>query len=504
MTAVGDFKFVVVGSGFFGAVYAERIATVLGEPVLVVERREHVGGNSFSEVDDVTGVEYHRYGSHLFHTSNRDVWDYVNTFTAFTNYRHRVLSRFEGKTYTMPINLMTLNRFYGTDLSPLEAKEFIAKKICSENISCPANLEEKAISLIGRELYEAFVKGYTAKQWETDPKLLPAEIISRLPVRLNYNDFYFNDTYEGLPVNGYGSIFKRMLGHRRIEVLTRCDFFDIKESLRPDVTIIYTGPIDRFFGFCFGPLAWRTLDFEITRLDVDDFQGASVINYADIDVPLHAHPRIQASPPGKRDGAGKDPDHERVFALCLGKRRAVLSCQHQFRERNIHQICKVSFCGKGCYFRWSARNLQISRHAPSHRGCTEVLRTGAHAELRRCMSRRLVLLITGVAWLVVGPVFSVSAGMRHTCDILEQAGSPCIAAHSTTRALFASYKGPLYAVQRSNPTKRSKRNPCPSRQEAMQMRLRKMHSAERLFVRSRPSTTNRGTIMISSSKSGMV
>ncbi len=297
MTGIADARFIVVGSGFFGAVFAERIANVLGERVVVLERRNHLGGNSYSEHDPETGIEYHRYGSHLFHTSSRDVWDYVNRFTAFTNYRHRVLTRHGGRMFTMPINLMTLNSFFGVDLTPGEAGAFIAERAAAEPYPNPANFEEKAISLIGRDLYEAFIQGYTAKQWETDPKLLPAEIITRLPVRFNYNDFYFNDIYEGLPVDGYHAIFERMFKNPKIETLINCDFFDVRPQLRPDAIVVYTGAIDRYFDYCHGPLSWRTLDFEIERHAVDDYQGASVINYPDREVPFtrihefkHLHP----------------------------------------------------------------------------------------------------------------------------------------------------------------------------------------------------------------------
>lgn len=297
MTNLSDYKFVVVGSGFFGAVMAERISSVLKEPVVVLERREHLGGNSYSEVDPETGIEYHRYGSHLFHTSNTEVWEWINRFTSFTNYRHRVFTRYAGRTYTMPINLMTLNNFFGVDLKPTEAKAFIAAKAAAEPYPQPANFEEKAISLIGRELYEAFIKGYTAKQWETDPRDLPADIITRLPMRSSFTDFYFADIYEGLPVDGYAAIFNRIFDDARIKTITNCDFFDVRAQLDPQARIIYTGAIDRYYDYCFGPLSWRTLDFEIERHQVDDFQGASVVNYPETNVPYtrihefkHLHP----------------------------------------------------------------------------------------------------------------------------------------------------------------------------------------------------------------------
>ena len=303
MIGLGEYRFVVVGSGFFGAVMAERIATVLNQPVLVMERRDHLGGNSYSETDAETGIEYHRYGSHLFHTSSEEVWAWINQFSRFTNYRHRVFTRYRGRTYTMPINLMTLNTFFGVDLQPGEAAAFIREKAAAEPYPHPQNFEEKAISLIGRELYEAFVQGYTAKQWETDPKLLPAAVISRLPVRFNLNDFYFDDVYEGLPVDGYQAIFDRIYAHPNITTVTGIDYFDVRSAIRPDATVIYTGAIDRFYDDRFGPLAWRTLDFELERPKMPDFQGTSVVNYPDRDTPYtrihefrHLHPERRYDP----------------------------------------------------------------------------------------------------------------------------------------------------------------------------------------------------------------
>ena len=296
------YKLLVVGSGFFGATIAYNVATELGLPVLVLERRSHLGGNSYSEVDSATGIEYHRYGSHLFHTSSSKVWDFINRFSAFTNYRHRVFTRHNERTYTMPINLMTINNFFGTNLTPTQARTFVAQQVTESGIGQPSNLEEKAISLIGRPLYEAFVRGYTAKQWETDPSALPPEIITRLPVRFNFNDFYFSDTYEGVPADGYEAIFKRMLTHPNIHVTTECDFFEVRGLIDAAIPVVYTGPVDRFYDYQFGELGWRTLDFEVERLQVDDFQGAAVVNYPDPDVAFtrihefkHLHPERRHS-----------------------------------------------------------------------------------------------------------------------------------------------------------------------------------------------------------------
>ena len=284
MTDLGNnHRLIIVGAGFCGATIAYKVANELALPVLVIERRGHIGGNAYSKTDSETGIEYHKYGSHLFHTSNETVWKFITQFSSFNNYRHRVFSNHRGRLYTIPINLMTINWFFGCNLDPEGARKFIKQQAEKENIVSPRNFEEKAISLIGRRLYEAFIKGYSLKQWETDPASLPAEIISRLPVRFSLNDFYFSDRYEGLPTDGYTAIFDRLLSHPKIQVVNNCDYFDVREQLDPRVLRVFTGPVDRYFEYKFGELGWRTLDFEMERLDVEDFQGAPVVNYPDLD-----------------------------------------------------------------------------------------------------------------------------------------------------------------------------------------------------------------------------
>ncbi len=284
---------VIAGSGLFGLTIAERCARELGLRVLIAERRDHIGGNAYSEVEPSTGIEVHRYGAHLFHTSNERVWEYVNRFTSFTDYRHRVFSIFKGRVYPMPINLATICEYFGRAMSPDEARALIAGQ--AAEVTDPANLEEKAISLIGRPLYEAFIRGYTAKQWQTDPKDLPAEVITRLPVRYTFDNRYFDDRYEGLPADGYTAWLERMADHPRIEVRLGTDFFDLGAA--GNVPVVYTGPLDRYFGHSEGALGWRTLDFDLDVLPTGDFQGTPVMNYADEDVPYtrihefrHFHP----------------------------------------------------------------------------------------------------------------------------------------------------------------------------------------------------------------------
>jgi UDP-galactopyranose mutase len=280
-----DAKFLVVGAGFFGAVIAERIAAVLGERVMVIDRKSHIGGNSWSADDAETGIECHCYGSHIFHTGNLEVWEYVNRFTAFNSYRHRVLTSYQGRVFQMPVNLATINDFYGRSMTPDEAAALLVAEALRTGITAPANLEEKAISQIGRPLYEAFVSGYTRKQWETDPRQLPADIITRLPVRYSYKSDYFNDPWQGIPLDGYQRLFTRLLDHPLIEIALDVDFFALREKIPATCTVIYTGAIDRYFDYRYGRLGWRTLDFEKEVLPTGDYQGTTVMNYAEVAVP---------------------------------------------------------------------------------------------------------------------------------------------------------------------------------------------------------------------------
>ncbi len=300
------YDLIVVGSGFFGLTVAERAAAELGKKVLVLERRHHLGGNAYSEAEPETGIEVHRYGAHLFHTSNKRVWEYVNRFTEFTGYQHRVFARVKDQVYSFPMNLALLNQFFGKSHTPDEARELIAKQSSEFDTADAQNLEEKAISLIGRPLYEAFIRGYTAKQWENDPKNLGADIITRLPVRYTFDNRYFNDTYEGLPVNGYTAWLEKMAEHENIEVRLNVDYFDVREHIPAGTPTVYTGPLDRYFDYSAGRFTWRTVDFESEVVETGDFQGTSVVNYNDEEVPYtriiefrHFHPERKHYPNDK-------------------------------------------------------------------------------------------------------------------------------------------------------------------------------------------------------------
>lgn len=288
----------IVGAGLWGAVMAERLA-MLGHSVLIVDKRNHTGGNCHSCKDAHTGIEQHVYGAHIFHTANAGVWEYMNRFTSFTNYRHKVLSRYKGHVYPMPISLATINQFFGLDMSPMDVDAFLREQTVTPCQSDMLNLEDKAISLIGRPLYEAFIKGYTWKQWQTNPRELAAHIITRLPVRRNYNTDYFNDPWQGMPTNGYAALFDRLLDHPLIQVRLNTDYFQAtREHTLPAVRhTFYTGPLDAFFHYDLGRLGWRSVRFATRSEPVQDWQGAAVINEADVSIPYtrtieykHFHP----------------------------------------------------------------------------------------------------------------------------------------------------------------------------------------------------------------------
>ena len=278
--------YLVVGAGIFGATIAERSADV-GLRVLVIDRREHLAGNIYSYTDGETGIEVHKYGSHIFHTEMDEVWDYVTRFAEFNDYIHTVNTRHEGKLYPMPINLDTINLLYGTDLSAEEAEKFVTEEAKRDSekygIGEPRNFEEKGISLVGEKLYDAFLKNYTEKQWHTSAKNLSAEILSRIPVRFSHDNRYFMTAkHQGIPKDGYTKIVERMLDSDSIKVRLGIDFKDIKDELSEKNKIIYCGQVDELLDYELGVLPWRSLRFEEER--TEEGLGEAVINEADKDV----------------------------------------------------------------------------------------------------------------------------------------------------------------------------------------------------------------------------
>jgi len=283
-------KYLIVGAGFSGAVVAERLSQNENNEILVIDERSHIGGNCYTVRDPETQVMVHQYGPHIFNTNNQEVWDYITQFCEMVPFINRVKSKFKGNVYSMPINLHTINQFFGTSLSPEEAKELIASKAVS-TIEEPANFEEQALKFIGKELYEAFFYGYTKKQWGCEPRDLPAAILKRLPVRFNYNDNYYAMPLQGIPRDGYTAIFENMLNHPNIEVRLNTKF-DQDYPIAGYDHIFYTGPIDAFFDYKYGRLSYRTVYFEREVYQGEDYQGNAVINYADPDVPytrVHEH-----------------------------------------------------------------------------------------------------------------------------------------------------------------------------------------------------------------------
>ena len=274
------YDYLIVGAGPFGAVFAYE-ATKRGKKCLVIDKRNHVGGNMYCE--KVEDINIHKYGAHIFHTSNKEVWDYVNQFCTFNNYINSPIANYKGEIYNLPFNMNTFNRLWGV-VTPQEAKEKIENQVKESNITEPKNLEEQAISLVGKDIYEKLIKGYTEKQWGRQCTELPAFIIKRLPVRYTYDNNYFNDKYQGIPDGGYNVIFDKLLEGIDVELDT--DFFEKKEELLQKADkIVFTGMIDQYFDYRYGVLEYRSLRFEHETLDEENHQGNAVVNYNEREVP---------------------------------------------------------------------------------------------------------------------------------------------------------------------------------------------------------------------------
>lgn len=274
------YDYLIVGAGLFGAVFA-REATAAGRHCLVVDKRPHIAGNIYTE--EIEGINVHRYGAHIFHTNNKEVWDYVNRFAVFNRYTNSPIANYHGEIYNMPFNMNTFSKMWGIS-TPQEAKEIIASQIADLNITEPENLEEQALSLVGRDVYEKLIKGYTEKQWGRDCRELPAFIIKRLPLRFIYDNNYFNDRYQGIPVGGYTRIVEKLLDG--IEVRLNTDYLLNKEELDSLADkVVYTGMIDRYYDYRLGVLEYRSVRFETELIETDNFQGNAVVNYTEREVP---------------------------------------------------------------------------------------------------------------------------------------------------------------------------------------------------------------------------
>ena len=276
------YDYLVIGAGLFGATFAYEAAK-RGKRVKVIEKRDHIAGNIYTK--EVDGIQVHQYGAHIFHTSNKEVWDYVNQFAEFNRYTNSPVANYKGEMYNLPFNMNTFSQMWGVR-TPAEAMAKINEQRQEMAGKEPQNLEEQAISLIGRDIYEKLIKGYTEKQWGQKATELPAFIIRRLPVRLVYDNNYFNDTYQGIPVGGYTQIVEKMLDSDLIDVETGVDFFDKKDEYLKDYPkIVFTGMIDQFFDYQLGELQYRSLRFETEEKNIGNYQGNAVINYTDAETP---------------------------------------------------------------------------------------------------------------------------------------------------------------------------------------------------------------------------
>lgn len=274
------YDYLIVGSGLFGAIFAYE-ANRKGKKCLVIDKRAHIGGNIYTE--NIEGINVHKYGAHIFHTSNKEVWEYINQFAEFNHYINSPIARYKDELYNLPFNMNTFNKLWKV-MTPEEAKEKIEEEKKEAGIAKTQNLEEQAISLVGKTIYEKLVKGYTEKQWGQKATELPSFIIKRLPVRFTYDNNYFNDTYQGIPIGGYTKIVQKML--EGIEIKINCDFFsDRKELQNIAEKIIFTGPIDKFYDYRFGQLEYRSLKFETEVIGIENYQGNAVVNYTEFEVP---------------------------------------------------------------------------------------------------------------------------------------------------------------------------------------------------------------------------
>ena len=274
------YDYLIVGAGLFGSVFAYE-ATKRGKKVLVIDKRDHIGGNLYCE--NIEGINVHKYGAHIFHTSNDEIWNYVNQFCSFNNYINSPIANYKNEIYNLPFNMNTFNKLWGS-VTPEDAKNKINSQIIKSGIVEPKNLEEQAISLVGKDIYEKLIKGYTEKQWGRSCTELPAFIIKRLPVRFTYDNNYFNDKYQGIPEGGYNVIIEKLL--ENIEVRLNVDFFENRENLSKECSkILFTGMIDQYFNYKFGVLEYRSLKFENEILDIENYQGNAVVNYSEREIP---------------------------------------------------------------------------------------------------------------------------------------------------------------------------------------------------------------------------
>mgnify|MGYP004696696161 FL=1 len=353
------YDYLIVGAGLAGSILAYR-AKQCGKSVLVIEKRPHVGGNLYCE--SVDGIWVHKYGPHIFHTCNKKVWDFINSLAVFKEIHYSPLASYKGQLYNLPFNMNTFYQLWGAR-TPNEAKEIISEQR-REIVSFPRNLEEQAISLVGREIYEKLVKGYTEKQWGRECRLLPAFIIKRLPIRFTFDNNYFNDLYQGVPFEGYNQLFDSLL--EGVEVRTETDFFENKDGFEALAEkVIYSGPIDEYFGFKYGHLKYRSLRFEEVKLDMDNFQGNVAINYTDSDTPYtriveHKHflgGNQKCTVITKEYSQEWKPGLEPFYPINDTENTQVLS----FYQKEIEKLTNVSFLGRLAEYKYYDMHQIVER-----------------------------------------------------------------------------------------------------------------------------------------------
>jgi len=269
------FDFLIVGAGFAGSVLAERLANKANRKILIIDKRDHIGGNAYDYYNN-DGILIHKYGPHIFHTNSKEVFEYLSQFTPWRPYEHKVLASVDGQLVPIPINLNTINQLYGLNLNSFEVETFFANK--AEKVTGIKTSEDVVVSKVGRELYEKFFRGYTRKQWDLDPSELDASVTARVPTRTNKDNRYFTDTYQTMPLYGYSYMFRNMLAHKNIKIMLNTDYQDILDTI-PFKNLIFTGPIDEYFNYCYGKLPYRSLDFKFESVDAEYFQPTGTINY---------------------------------------------------------------------------------------------------------------------------------------------------------------------------------------------------------------------------------
>lgn len=348
-------KYLIIGAGFSGAVLANQLSQNIDCTIEIWDERDHVGGNCHTQRDTETGVMVHQYGPHIFNTDKKEIWDFVNSFTEFKPFINRVKANYKDKIYSLPINLHTINQFFDKSFGPEEAKEFITSQ-ADKTINEPTSFEEQALKFIGKDLYKAFFYGYTKKQWGCEPSALPASILKRLPVRFNYDDNYYNNIYQGIPVHGYTELINKLIANEKISVSLNKKFYFATDLLAAYDHVFYTGPIDALFNYQFGRLGYRTVTFE-KHIATGDYQGNAVINYCDENIPhtrVHEHKHFAPWEQHDKTVYFKEFSKETAAEDIPYYPKRLETDKHlllQYRQQ-AEQLQKISFLGRLATYRY--------------------------------------------------------------------------------------------------------------------------------------------------------